>query len=83
MPRYLISYDLNTPGRNYKKLYDELDQLGGRRVLLSQWALRNDATAVDLCNHFWQFLDGNDRLLVSDLDRVWASQRAMIDINTV
>src|SRR5215213_2400027 len=61
MPRYLISYDLNAPGRNYEALFDELARLGAKRLLLSQWGLRNAANAVAIRDHLWSFMDGNDR----------------------
>ena len=59
MPRYLISYDLTAPGRNYEALFNELARLGAKRLLLSQWGLRNPATAVairrsSLVIHGWE-----------------------------
>jgi hypothetical protein len=83
MPRYLISYDLNAPGRNYEALFDELARLGAKRLLLSQWGLRNPATAVAIRDHLWSFMDGNDRLLVSSLDVDWATQNVAAPINEI
>jgi hypothetical protein len=83
MPRYLISYDLNAPGRNYEALFDELARLGAKRFLLSQWGLRNAATAVAIRDHLWSFMDRNDRLLVSNLDVDWASQNIAAPINEI
>jgi hypothetical protein len=83
MPRHLVSYDLNAAGKNYKPLYDELSRLGAKRLLMSQWALRNPANAKQLADHLWQFLDRTDRLLVSNLDGDWCSYGMMTDINTV
>jgi hypothetical protein len=83
MPRYLISYDLNAPGRNYEALFDELARLRAKRLLLSQWGLRNPATAVAIRDHLWSFMDGNDRLLVSSLDAEWASQNITAPINEI
>ena len=56
MPRYLISYDLNAAGRNYEALFNELARLGAKRLLLSQWGLRNPATAVAIADHLWSFM---------------------------
>ncbi len=83
MPRYLISYDLNAPGRNYEALFDELARLGAKRLLLSQWGLRNAATADAIRAHLWSFMDGNDRLLVSTLDVEWTSQNMINPINEI
>ena len=67
--RYLISYDLRNPGQNYEKLIEAIKVLGGRSVLKSQWCLRhNNTSAKRLRDHFWGFMDPNDRLLVVGID---------------
>jgi hypothetical protein len=77
---YLVSYDLLTPGRDYTRLYEELKRLGAARVLLSQWVLVTVNTAAELRDHFKQFIDTNDRLLVNDF-KDWASYNALLDLN--
>lgn len=79
--RYLVSYDVDTPGKDYQKLWNELERLGGKRVLLSEWIVRNDATPAVMRDHFRQFIDANDRLLVSELTDNWASWNLMFDPN--
>lgn len=83
--RYVISYDLVAPGRNYQALYDALAALNAKRVLLSQWiANRTGTSPASLRDHLWQFMDNNDRLLVTELDGAgWASQNAMVNPSTV
>ena len=44
--RYIISYDLVAPGRNYQPLSDELARIGAQRVLLSQFAVRRVGTTA-------------------------------------
>lgn len=66
MAPYTISYDLNRPGQEYQSLYNELERLGGRRVLLSVWVLRSNSTPKQLADHLLRYLDSNDRLLVVD-----------------
>ncbi len=69
MAVYVISYDLNTAGKNYQALYDELDRLGASRVLLSQYAVnRINTNAASLRDHLWGYMDANDRLLVMARD---------------
>ena len=64
--RYIISYDLVAPGRNYQPLWDELAHIGAQRALQSQWAVRRgETTASGLRDHFQKFIDSNDRLLVT------------------
>ena len=83
--RYIISYDLLAPGKNYQTLYDELAALGGCRVLLSQWIMRRTQTsAADLRDHIRKFIDANDRLFVTCLDNAdWAGLNAMTDASAV
>ena len=83
--RYIISYDLVAPGRNYQPLWDELARIGAQRVLQSQWVVRRvETTASGLRVHFKKFIDSNDRLLVTCLDSSdWASLNAMTDLNKV
>ena len=65
MAVYVISYDLNAPGKDYQALYDELDRLGASPILLSQHAVnRTNTDAAGLRDHLWTFMDTNDRLLV-------------------
>ena len=67
--RYVISYDLRKPGRDYDSLHKELVRYGAKRVLQSEWCLRDSyTTAEDLRDHFRKFMDSNDRILVVAID---------------
>lgn len=80
---YVVSYDLISPGRNYEPLYSELLRLGARRILKSQWIIRSPSTALQLREHFWQFIEDNDRLLVNAIDQSWAAYNLMVNPNEV
>ena len=83
---YIISYDLIAPGQDYEPLWAELNRLGAKRVLQSQWAVRRTNTnPIALRDHLKRFIDANDRLLVTAPrgQDGWASWRAMFDINDV
>lgn len=67
MKPYLVSYDLLKPGRDYETLYAELRRLGAKRVLKSQWVLRNSASAYDLVVHLVKYIDSNDKLIVNEI----------------
>ena len=54
-----------------------------KRLLRSQWGLRNAASAVAIREHVWFFMEANDRLLVSSLDVEWTSQSTIIPINEI
>ena len=75
MAKYLLTYDLIAPGRNYQTLWSELGRFSATRVLLSTWVFRRlNTTCVGLREHFKRFVDGNDRLLIIDIsDENWAS----------
>lgn len=82
--KYIISYDLIAPGKNYQPLYDALQAAGAKRVLLSQWAVKINQTAEQLRDAIRAYMDANDRLLVDELsDSNWASWNALIDLNKI
>ena len=67
--KYMISYDLVAPGKDYQTLYDELENLNAKRVLKSQWVLnRFNTTPTGLRDHFRGFIDSNDRLLIVEIN---------------
>ena len=71
----MVSYDLNRPGQQYEHLLNTLEhELHGRRVLLSQWAVRSKGDARTLLAHLRpSLIDANDRLIVMDRDSLdWA-----------
>jgi hypothetical protein len=82
MKLFFIAYDLLTPGKDYKRLFDKLESIGARRVLLSTWALKGNYTAVQLRDTLKEYIDANDRLLVVQ-SADWASRGSMTDINKV
>ena len=75
MALYFLSYDLRN-SRNYETLYAELSRLGGKRALASLWFLdHNNTTASALRDHFKQFIDHDDGLVVIAANG-WATLRA-------
>ena len=81
MNKYIISFDLVVIGQNYEPFYSELIRLGGTRVLLSQWLVKSDYSALELRDHLWQYMDQNDRLLVQVIDENWAAFNLPKDFN--
>ena len=71
---YFIIYDLRRE-RDYQKLYDELNRLKAVQVLESCWCMKIEGvSAVQLRDHFKQFIDSNDGLMVSEVTN-WASYK--------
>ena len=81
--KYMISYDLVTPGKDYQTLYDELEEFSAKRVLESQWVFnRINTTPAGLRDHFRGFIDSNDRLLIVEIDGDgWAGLNLISKIN--
>jgi hypothetical protein len=64
--RYLISYDLRKPDRDYSPLYDELNSLGAKRIQESVWAVRSTLGPGDIFDKLWPHMENaRDRLLVA------------------
>lgn len=62
---YLISYDLNAPGKNYDKLYEAIKSLGGWwHHLDSVWITTHPGPAADIRNALSKHIDSNDELLI-------------------
>ena len=83
MNKYIVSYDLLKPGKDYKAIIKAIEDLGGKRALLSQWIIKSNSTAVAIRDHLRQFIDSNDRLLVNGIGNgTWASWNLLVDPNT-
>ncbi len=82
--RYVVSYDLKAPGKDYEKLWDALRAMKAERILESEWVLRRSSTsATGLRDHFRQFIDSNDRLLVVCIDSAdWSGWNLKVKIST-
>lgn len=75
MKLFIISYDLRNQ-RDYQKLYDELIRLKAKPVLESTWCLNlaDINTPKMVRDHFKQFIDSDDALMVSEVNS-WASYK--------
>lgn len=71
MNLYFLDYDLRKE-KDYQSLYDELEKFNAKRILESCWCFKSEATAVQLREHFKNFIDSNDGLIISQVSK-WAS----------
>lgn len=70
--RYLVSYDL-VKNKDYTKLWEALKAIGAVRVLDSEWVVRRAGTTPKgLADYLIQFMDGDDRILVTELSANFA-----------
>lgn len=75
MALYFLSYDLRK-ARNYQPLYDELARFNATRVLESLWAFKRiNTSCAALREHFKQFIDRDDGLVVTEVVD-WATYKA-------
>ena len=62
---YIVSYDLNVPGQDYKGLYDELKKsTNWWHYLDSTWLIYTSESAEKLFDRLSGHLDKSDRILV-------------------
>jgi hypothetical protein len=74
MARFLVSYDLRKPDRNYEPLWNRLRDWKGMRALESAWIIEWTTTSVLLRDDLMKYIDANDGLLVVKVDdAAWLS----------
>lgn len=62
---YLIGYDLNKSGQDYKTLIEEIKKLGKWwHCLDSTWIIKADSSTTIIRDNLKKFIDSNDELLV-------------------
>lgn len=83
MATYFISYDLckEEDSSGYALLKNELEKMGAKRVLLSEWYLDKYGTnCKEIGDYLVKFIDDNDRLLIVKSDG-WAACNLLSDPN--
>ena len=74
MALYFLTYDLRK-SRNYQAVYDELESFNAVRILESTWCFKRiNTSAKGLRDHFSQYVDSDDGLIVSEVTD-WASRK--------
>ena len=73
---YCISYDLNSPGRDYSSLIDGIKSYGTWwHHLDSTWFIVTEhKTASEIRNELGQLIDTNDEILVFKVGNTWAGK---------
>lgn len=73
MSKYLINYDLYTPGKDYDALIEAIKAYGyWAKICKSCWAIKTNHTCAEIRDNLKQYIDTNDRLFVCAFD-TWAS----------
>lgn len=69
MTTFMVSYDLKKPGKDYPKLWEELERLKAHRTLESFWLVSASNTAKEVHDHLKGFVDQNDSMWVLELTK--------------
>ena len=74
-----VSYDLVQPIRTYGPLIDTLQDIGAKRITESYWVVPGGGagTAESLRDYLLNYLDGDDRIFVSEIVD-WASYNTIM-----
>ena len=77
---YLVSCILHEPHNGYDKMDDAVRQLGGVRILSSQWAVERSESAADVWKSLVNVTNPSDTLLVSELtsNMTWGRGQLMV-----
>ena len=68
MARYIITYDLRKPGRNYDELYKRIKSYRSwAHITESSWAVATTQTSGQIRDHLKGAMDSDDKLLVGIL----------------
>ena len=71
MNTFIIGYDLKSPGQDYETLFARIKDISGTwwHCLDSTWIIKHAGSATDVRDALVPFIDENDALLVSELNR--------------
>lgn len=73
MKRYLITYDLNAPGQDYKALYEKIKSYGKwSHYLDSVWIIASSRSISSISDELVNLIDDNDHLLVIEVKDSYA-----------
>ncbi len=69
-----ISYDLNSPGKDYEAVIQRIKSLGNwAKVQKSFWYVNSTLTCAQAASQVWAVMDANDSLIVVDASNNEAS----------
>ncbi|MEX1199689.1 MAG: hypothetical protein WEB02_02765 [Methylophaga sp.] len=62
-----VSYDLNSPGQDYSKVFEAIKSLGyWAKVHKSFWYVNSTLNAEQAAKKVWASMDSNDSLIIVD-----------------
>lgn len=80
MNNLFVSYDLNSPGQDYKAAFAAIEALGSAvRIQKSFWFVKSTLTAQQAVQRLWPHFDRNDSLFVVDATNKSAAWQGLTD----
>lgn len=81
MNKYLVSYDLIGPDRDYEAIKEKLRSYSPRaKPLESVWIIKTDKSAEEIRDDLKTAVDSNDKLLVVKLSGNWATRNISVNV---
>lgn len=74
---YIVTYDLNSPGKDYAPLLAAIRKYTNCHALKSAFFIDTASTAEDVATKLLPLIDSNDSLYVLPLKKTWAANRKM------
>jgi hypothetical protein len=74
VPLHAITYDLSKPGQKYTQLREKIEAFGNWcHAAESTWIVSSTLSDLQIRDLLTPVLDGNDKLIVTELTGSWAS----------
>ena len=67
MNKYIVTYDLNTPGKSYSSLISKIKSYQHSKICESVWIIRSNIDSSEIRNSLVKVIDSNDSLFVAKL----------------
>lgn len=82
MSKYLITYDLRIPGKNYSQLISEIKSIDPSAIspCLSVWIVSSNLTPIQIVNTL-HALDATDKLFAIELIANWWSRGLPVEVS--
>lgn len=81
MAVYIVSYDLNSPGKDYTELLRQIRSYTHCHALKSLFFIETTKSASEVLDHLMRYIYGNDSLYVTRLTGEWGANRHMACTN--
>ncbi|NVM43237.1 hypothetical protein HWX16_23440 [Ochrobactrum intermedium] len=77
MAIHMVSYDLNSPGKDYTELLKQIRTYTHCHALKSTFFIETNQSASAVRDHLMKYIDANDALYVTRLNGEWGANKKM------